>query len=252
MQNIEAVEQMWEALVNVAHYFQFGIPRELESTTSFGAENAKPLVSAYKTFDKVKPYLSKELTKAVQSALVTAQDGFNDFLDALRDVISVPPGPERENQTRRASGVLNRSLQKYRSKLEKVELLISLQEKGNLSVPPEGIVINNISGEQIGAIALRAINMTSTQAGTQIEKTVNLTQLADDLSRLRQAMKREAPGTERDIAIDEIARAEQAARAEDIPKVTEHLRSAGKWTLDVATKIGAAVAVEALNKAMGL
>lgn len=111
-----------------------------------------------------------------------------------------------------------------------------------------------ISGGQVGAAGshAHAHDMTFTQIGSQIEKTVDLLQLADELSKLRQAMKKDAAEAEQDIAISDVAKAEQAARAKDASKVAEYLKSAGKWALDVATKIGAALAIEALKQATGL
>ncbi len=35
------------------------------------------------------------------------------------------------------------------------------------------------------------------------------------------------------------------------PLVLQHLKNAGKWALDVATKIGVSVASEALKKSLG-
>jgi hypothetical protein len=55
---------------------------------------------------------------------------------------------------------------------------------------------------------------------------------------------------ENDIAVSEIAKAEQAARSGNGPKALEHLRSTGKWALDLATKIGTSVAVETIKKSM--
>lgn len=64
-------------------------------------------------------------------------------------------------------------------------------------------------------------------------------------------MKREATGTrEQDKAIGTVADAEEAAARDDGLAALRHLKSAGKWTLGIAEKIGVAVAAEALKKAM--
>jgi len=64
-------------------------------------------------------------------------------------------------------------------------------------------------------------------------------------------MKDEGTGTrEQDKAIGVVADAEDAAAKGDGPAVLQYLKSAGKWTLGIAEKIGVALAVEALKRAM--
>lgn len=111
--------------------------------------------------------------------------------------------------------------------------------------------IYNISG-QAGAVGPNSSvsNVTFNQVVNHIEKTMKISQLGDELNQLRNAMKKEAIETEHDIAISDIAKAEQAAKNKDIYKITEHLKSAGKWALEIATKIGVPVATEALKKAI--
>jgi len=107
---------------------------------------------------------------------------------------------------------------------------------------------------QVGAFGpyAHAHDMTFTQIGSQIEKSVDLIQLADELAKLRQAMKKEATEAEHDIAVGEVTKAEQAAKKKDAPKVAEYLKSAGKWALDIAAKIGVPLAIEALKQATGI
>lgn len=107
---------------------------------------------------------------------------------------------------------------------------------------------------QAGAVGpgAHAHDMTFTQIGDQIEESVDLARLADELSSLRQAMKEQATAAEHDIAISDIAKAEQAAKTRDSSKVAEHLQSAGTWALDIASKIGVPLAIEALKQATGI
>jgi len=94
--------------------------------------------------------------------------------------------------------------------------------------------------------------MTFNQIWNQAGKSINLEQLATELVQLRQAMKKEALEPEQDIAVSDVVKAEQAAKAGNGAKVMEHLKSAGKWALDVATKIGIPVAIEAIKNATGM
>lgn len=107
---------------------------------------------------------------------------------------------------------------------------------------------------QAGAVGpnAHAHHMTFNQTADRIEGSINFVQLADELARLRQAMMREATEAEHSIAAGEVAKAEQSAKVKDPAKVAEHLRSAGKWALDIASKIGVPVAVEVLKKSIGI
>jgi len=85
----------------------------------------------------------------------------------------------------------------------------------------------------------------------QIQAGIDLPKLAEELGRLRNAMKDEASGTrEQDKAIGVVADAEEAAAKGDGPAALQYLMSAGKWTFGIAEKIGVAVAIEALKRAM--
>lgn len=85
----------------------------------------------------------------------------------------------------------------------------------------------------------------------QIQGGLDLPKLAEELGRLREAMRNRATGTrEQDKAIGAVADAEDAATRGDGSAVLRYLRNAGTWTLKVAEDFGAAVAVEALRKAV--
>jgi Pentapeptide repeats (8 copies) len=84
-----------------------------------------------------------------------------------------------------------------------------------------------------------------------IQAGIDLPKLAEELGRLHAAMKGEATGTrEQDKAIGAVADAEEAATRGDSSAVLQYLKSAGKWTLGIAEKIGVPLAVEALKRAM--
>jgi hypothetical protein len=118
----------------------------------------------------------------------------------------------------------------------------------------DAIVGDEYNIGQAGAVGpnAHAHDMTFNQIGGNIEKSMDLAKLADDLAKLRQAMKSEATEPEHDLAVSEIAKAEQAAKAKDSPKVAQSLKGAGKWALDVATKIGTSLATEAIKESMGM
>ncbi|MFC7478525.1 pentapeptide repeat-containing protein [Dankookia sp. GCM10030260] len=83
----------------------------------------------------------------------------------------------------------------------------------------------------------------------QVQGGIDLAKLAEELGRLRVAMKGDATGTrEQDKAIGAVADAEEAAAKGDGPAALGYLKSAGKWTLGIAEKIGVALATEALKR----
>lgn len=85
----------------------------------------------------------------------------------------------------------------------------------------------------------------------QIQGGIDLPKLAEELRRLRDAMKGEATATrEQDKAIGAVADAEEAAAKGDGQSALRYLKSAGTWTLGIAQQIGVALATEALKKAM--
>lgn len=61
-----------------------------------------------------------------------------------------------------------------------------------------------------------------------------------------------ATDIEHDKAVASIGSAEVAAKNNDGEGVLKHLKAAGKWTLDTATKIGTQVAVKAIENAIKL
>jgi hypothetical protein len=95
-------------------------------------------------------------------------------------------------------------------------------------------------------------DMTFNQVVSQVDKTVDLEKLANERGKLREAMTQEAKETSHYLAVGEGAKAEEAAKAKASSKVVESLKAAGKWTLDVATKIGVSLATDVLKQSMGM
>lgn len=107
---------------------------------------------------------------------------------------------------------------------------------------------------QAGAVGpnAQAHDLTLSQTWNRLEGTVDLNQLAEELAKLRQEMKKEAVEIEHDISVAAIGEAHLAAVAGDGSKTIEHLRSAGRWAFDVAVKIGIPLAVEVLKESLDL
>lgn len=112
---------------------------------------------------------------------------------------------------------------------------------------------DNYSAGQAGAMGphSKASNMTFQQIWQQSQSDIDLGRLSSELATLRKAMRKEAEEPSHDKAVAEIGSAEEAAQKGEGPVVLQHLKNAGQWALDVATKIGVSVASEALKKSLG-
>jgi hypothetical protein len=109
-----------------------------------------------------------------------------------------------------------------------------------------------IHGQAAGVgrnVKIHTVNFN--QIWNESGSSLNLAKLADDLARLRDAMAKESTSAEQFAAVGNVASAEVEARKEQGPTTLEYLSKAGRWALDVATKIGVPVAIEALKKAVG-
>lgn len=215
--------------------------------------------------------MAKELVQALLNAYLAAFSRENVIPDD-RHIAQI--SSEFEEIVRSIShnthhSPLPSSQENYRSIVPRArnELILAvkkmqLEQRRMEARPAVNITVNNQGGimgdqyniGQAGAVGpnAHAHDMTFNQIGSQIETSMDLSQLADALSNLRKAMSQEANEAEHHIAIGEIAKAEQAARAKDSSKVAEYLRSAGKWAFDFASKIGASLAAEAIKIAMGM
>ena len=100
----------------------------------------------------------------------------------------------------------------------------------------------------VGSVAM----LLAMQAVFLATGTFDLPKLAEELTTLRAAMKAEAVEVEHDEAVAQIGKAQIEAKAGNGEKALAHLKSAGKWAFDTATKIGTSVAAEVIKKSMGL
>lgn len=74
--------------------------------------------------------------------------------------------------------------------------------------------------------------------------------LIAELGRLVTEASNSASATESDAAKESLKKAEAAAKAGDKRTMAAHLRSAGKWAWDFATKVGVSVAADVIKKSM--
>jgi hypothetical protein len=93
---------------------------------------------------------------------------------------------------------------------------------------------------------------TFNQLWSQSSEQIDLPTLAEQLARLRTALRAQAKTPEDDQIVADVGQAELAAKSGDGPGTMRHLRNAGRWAFGIATSIGAAVAAAAIKSAAGL
>jgi hypothetical protein len=106
---------------------------------------------------------------------------------------------------------------------------------------------------QAGAVGpgSHASNINFNQIWNKTEGKIDVEQLAGELTALRTALAGQASAPDHYVAVGEVAAAEKAAATGDGPGALEHLKKAGVWVWDVATKIGIGVATAAAKSALG-
>ncbi len=79
---------------------------------------------------------------------------------------------------------------------------------------------------------------------------INLLELSKELGTIREKLKEEAKSTEEYIALAEVSKAEDAAKANNPSGVISSLKSGGSFLLDFAKKLGVSLAAHAIEEAM--
>ena len=132
-------------------------------------------------------------------------------------------------------------------------VVINQHIEGGYHVSSDHFNISNVSG-QIGAIGANARTEGNTfaQTWTQAASGIELPALASELALLRAELRKLATDVEHDQAVASIGSAEVAAKKNDGENTFKYLKAAGKWALETATKIGAQVAVKAIESAIKL
>ncbi|MBR0682933.1 hypothetical protein GXW74_20750 [Roseomonas eburnea] len=116
--------------------------------------------------------------------------------------------------------------------------------------PQKSFVATSTHGR---AVAAETYNETNYYGAGGFLEGIDLPTLQAQLRRLREAMQAEAGGDlEKMKAVVAIDDAEKSAAANEPEGLLDKLKAAGTWALDVAGKIGVAVATAAITRALGL
>jgi hypothetical protein len=103
-----------------------------------------------------------------------------------------------------------------------------------------------------GIVGAHVHHVNLTQTWNQIRSTVDLAELAGQLSSLRAELLKRAHHPEHYTEIGAISSAEIEAKTGNGSKMLEYLSKAGRWTFEVATKVGVTLAADVLKEALGI
>jgi hypothetical protein len=157
---------------------------------------------------------------------------------------------EQLNRRAREIGVSLLSIRDYEDALRRVGSTDStLYVIGEVAMSADTYNVGQAGAVGPGATAQE---FSMQQVWQQNAERFNLSDLASELGALRSAMRSHASDAEHDIAIGAVAAAEEAAAKGDGPTALAKLKEAGKWSFDVATKIGTSVAAAALKTVLGI
>lgn len=141
-----------------------------------------------------------------------------------------------------------------------MQFLIDLGGRGQYSMRARDKGVEVVVGDrydvhgQTAAVGPNAHvhDATFNQLWQQSAEQIDLPALAEELGRLRAALRAEAKTPEDDQIVADVGQAELAAKNGDGAGALRHLRNAGKWALGIATSIGVAVAAAAIKSATGV
>ncbi|MCC6930547.1 MAG: hypothetical protein IT359_16285 [Gemmatimonadaceae bacterium] len=194
--------------------------------------------------------LFKLLTKHTRFGL--AQSPLLGVAQQFDDQISMGERDTLLSQLSRLKGRLDRTMQRFSDASGRI--VISQGANATAYVFPGGSMSGNtynVSGGQVGAVGdnATASNNTFVQ-NNALAPGVDLAVLATELEQLRTRMREEARTPAEDRALAAVGEAQEAAKKNDRAGVVKHLKAAGAWALDAATKIGVALATAVLKETL--
>jgi len=246
MDNLQASHRLWAAFVEADQYIARGLQEQVSSSKAFGGDDMKPIFAAYRTLQETEPFLPNNVVEAAQIVLQVAQEELNGYLEKLRKAIAASE-EEKEFAKLAVHAQNENALRRYRAALEVVKERLPKSVHSSQSQ-----VVNNYG--QIGAVGSNnRIEANSFQlVSSSLLHDVDLSRLASELHTLRSALRGAAVDVEHDQAVASVGAAELAAKGGDKDAAVKHMKAAGKWALDAATKIGVQVAAKALEASIKL
>ncbi|VTU22424.1 hypothetical protein SRS16CHR_03048 [Variovorax sp. SRS16] len=108
--------------------------------------------------------------------------------------------------------------------------------------------VYNTTAQSIGMIGENAV-ASGFQIGNSGAETKTL---LNELEMLRATLSKMACTPEHEVAVGQVALAQDAAKEGNWKSAVDYLRKSGSWVADVATKIGVSVVADMIKKTTGL
>lgn len=201
-------------LINLVHQISWQLKDKIEKLNSYSLEDLKKF--------------AKEQLEAVRFGLDQLRDLSNKILGASGKVGLLELLATNENANALSTLFIN---------------------KGDFYMSNDNYEIG-----QAGAVGpgSHAHDMTFNQVWDKSSKNIDLSELSKELTKLRGELSSKATKPEHYVALGEVAAAEKAANEGDGATTMKHLKKAGEWVWDVATKAGVGIAIAAAKTALGI
>lgn len=198
-------------------------------------------------------YLNRAIDIISKNEEALNQFGEKDAIELANKAIDITEPGYRDE--------LLRSIEKVDIQLKKYDVRLNIRRKvsefinSNINIKQGGVLIMGDNYEnkgQVGAFGRNASAENFTQNWKNISDEINIDELSNELSKLREELKKRSSKPEEDIETGNIAKAEIEAKKGNGEKMLEYLSKSSKWALDVATEIGLKLATEILKKHTGI
>lgn len=177
------------------------------------------------------------------------KSGILETLQEFEDIVS--PGQRQTllKELSRIRGNIRRQVERFTASQARATSDISVNNGATL------VIGTNYFAQQVGAMGpnAHAHDMSFNQLWNEEGPKINLRELGRELVELRTAMRKVAKTTKHDIAVAEIAAAEQFTLKGAGPAAFSHLRNSGRWALTIARRhhldVAASVIASSLKRA---
>lgn len=126
--------------------------------------------------------------------------------------------------------------------------LASDDERKHINIYMEGNTVEVYNVQQAAAVGRNAqANNTQLSQVNQIQQEIEPEKMLESLTKLREELMKQANSPEQVLDVAKVAEAELAVKGGDVTKARKILNTLGKWSYDIAVKLGIALVVEQLK-----
>jgi hypothetical protein len=199
-----------------------------------GIRNLQSLSVAY---DSSQREAMIELTEVVLQKI-------NILIDALRELVALRSSGKGLDESTLLAKIHEKNNELYAAFFNSASNFLNRLSDGNDKLDYSKVwAVNNyhiFNTGVIGAIGSQASAFVTIDLGT----------LSKELGILKAQLRSLASNPQEELSVANVTLAENSSKMADSTSTYKYLKSAGKWSLDVATKIGTTVAAKAIEIAM--